>query len=158
MGARGPAPKRAAERRRRNKDSAPESVDVAGPVEQPEPMEDWHPVAKGWYLSLADSGQAQFYEPSDWALAQVLAESMSREFKPQVVGVTVRDDGSRDPIWADVPIKGASLSAYLKGMTNLMVSEGDRRRAQLEIERGVVEAELPADVTAISDYRKSLAG
>lgn len=155
MGARGPAPKRAAERRRRNKGSKPESVEAAGKVEQPEPVDDWHPIAAGWYTSLAESGQAQFYEPSDWALAQILAESMSRDLKPQIVAVNPE---TNEPTFAKKPLNGSSLGAYLKGMTNLMVSEGDRRRAQLEIERGEVTPEQPAGVTALADYKKSLAG
>ena len=155
MGARGPAPKRAAERRRRNKESSPESVEAIGPVDQPEPVDDWHPIAKNWYVSLAESGQAQFYEPSDWTLAQILAESMSRDLNPQPVWIGSREEGEMEMIAQ--PIKGASLGAYLKGMTALMVSEGDRRRAQLEIERGEATEDVPAGVTAIADYKKSLA-
>lgn len=156
MGARGPTPKREAERRRRNKTSKPKTVEVPGTIDQPEPVEDWHPIAKNWYISLAQSGQAQFYEPSDWQLAQILAEAMSRDLKPQPFWIGSKDDGQFEMI--DQPMKGASLAAYLKGMTALMVSEGDRRRAQLEIERGEATPEQPAGVTALADYRKTLVG
>lgn len=125
--------------------SSPARGSVAPPAE-----DGWHPIARRWYESLAASGQSDFYEESDWALAQLTAESISRDLLPQVVGVT--DDG--DVIEREVPIKGASLAAYLKSMTALMVSEADRRRAGIELKRSVPEAE-PADpkVTSIAKYR-----
>ena len=55
--------------------------------------------------------------------------------------------------------EGASLAAYLKSMTALMVSEGDRRRAGIELKRtaGPVEDE-PDDpkVTSIAKYKEKL--
>lgn len=155
MGARGPVPKRSEERRRRNKPkSKPAKAKVDGKVRPPKPDKGWHPVAKRWFESLAKSGQSEFYEPSDWAMAAVLAESMSRDLKEQVVAVPEK---TGEPVYATVPMKGASLSAYLKGMAALMVSEGERRRVGIELERGKVdEPETPAGVTALSDYRDAL--
>lgn len=178
MGARGPVPKRSAQRRRRNKQAAPEKVQpVTPPSGRPDAAEladghtkaqllelaatagvevskglrkaeiaaaiveatdhqasdeRWHPVAKRWFDSLAESAQSKFYEPSDWALAFIIAESISRDLKPQVVGVHPE---TGELLFAVIPMKGASLSAYLKAMTALIVSEGDRRRAGLEIEQ-----------------------
>lgn len=157
-GAGGPPPKRQAERRRRNK---PDGIQVttapgAAEVVVPEPDESWHPVARRWYESLADSGQSRFYEPSDWATAYLLAESISRDLKPQVVGI--HPETGR-PVRAAIPLKGASLAAYLRAMTALMVTEGDRRRARLELERpDGGEQETPAGVTALDEYRKALGG
>lgn len=156
MGARGPVPKRSTQRRRQNKESKPEKASTA--TEQPEPWKaakGWHPVAKRWFESLNASGQSQFYEESDWAVAYMLAESMSRDLKPQVVGI--REDGEKagEPVLARIPLKGASLSAYLKGMSSLLVTEGDRRRAGLELERESAKASLPPvdDVTDLDVYR-----
>lgn len=157
-GSGGPPPKRAAERRRRNR---PDGVQVttapgAAEVPIPEPDERWHPVAKQWFEALAESGQSRFYEPSDWATAYLLAESISRDLKPQVVGVHPE---TGKPVRATVPLKGSSLTAYLRGMTALMVTEGDRRRARLELERpSGEEAPQPAGVTALDEYRKALGG
>lgn len=140
----GPVGKRDAERRRRNKPIVPTTTvnlaeTTAQEVEIPEANPEWHEVATLWYESLAKSGQAIFYEPSDWATAYLIAESLSRDLDEQVVGIT--DDGQvvRDTI----PMKGASLSAYLKAMTVLLVTEGDRRRAKMEIERA--NAKLPTE-------------
>ena len=82
MGARGPAPKRPEERRRANKPETPQSsVEVHGPVEIPVPNPRWHKLAIQLYEALRESGQACFFEPSDWAEAQLLAESLSRDLK-----------------------------------------------------------------------------
>jgi len=94
--------------------------------------ENWHPVALQWYNSLAESGQKIYYQPSDWAIAYMLAESISRDFKPQVVGVHPE---TGEPIFERIPLKGASLGAYLKGFSALLATEGDRRRMQIELER-----------------------
>lgn len=159
MGSRGPVPKRSTQRRRRNKESEPEKVDTASAVGVVPPAdEDWHPIAKRWYESLAGSGQSTFYEPSDWATAVVIAESMSRELKPQVVGMKTDENGAQtEPAFAVVPMKGASLAAYLKAMTALLVTEGDRRRAGVELQRGAAVVDAP-DVPKLDDYRSRLAG
>jgi hypothetical protein len=155
MGERGPVPKRSNQRRRVNKDSEPQTAPAGEAPSVPEPIESWHPIAKGWYESLAVSGQSAFYEASDWATAVLVAESISRELKPQVVGVM---EETGEPVFAVVPMKGAALSAYLKAMSSLLVTEGDRRRAQLELQRGGEKPDSSADVPNIDDYRSRLAG
>lgn len=154
-GAGGPVPKRSSQRRRTNKDSVPEKAEAAARVAIPEPDGDWHDAASAWYRSLADSGQSQFYEPSDWAVAWLIAESISRDLQPQVVGIAER---TGEAVWATIPMKGASLAAYLRAMTALLVTEGDRRRARLELERpGAGEVQTP-DVASLADYRSRLSG
>lgn len=149
-GAGGPPPKRASQRRRVNKPEVPVTqAPGARTVVVPEADPEWHPVAARWFVSLGQSGQSVFYEPSDWATAYTIAESMSREFKPQPV---VTDEGVS---WVSFPPKAASLSAWLKGMTALMATEGDRRRLRLELERGQAQ-EAKADVAWIDDARRRL--
>lgn len=160
MGTRGPAPKREAQRRRRNKpDVEVEHADGADEVLIPEADPEWHPVARQWFESLKNSGQSVFYEPSDWALASVIAESMSREFRPQPM-VVGRGEFQRIE-FVSMPPKGASLAAWLKAMTALMATEGDRRRAALELGRPqppAAEGGADANVADLDAYRKSLAG
>lgn len=156
MGARGPAPKRSTQRRRTNKESTPETSAGAATVAIPKPSTNWHRAALAWYRSLEDSGQSKFYEPSDWAVAWLIAESMSRDLKPQVVGVS---ELTGKPVRAQIPMKGASLAAYLKAMTALMVTEGDRRRARLELERGGGEDDTGSpDIPSLDAYRARFAG
>jgi len=130
---------------------APAAKSVVAPVAD----DAWHRVARTWYDSLALSGQSRFYEPSDWATAFLIAESISRDLSEQVVGFTEKDGA----IFAVIPLKGASLSAYLKAMASLLVTEGDRRRSRVELERGAaVDADEEASVTALADFQSKLRG
>lgn len=157
MGTRGPVGKRSDARLgHRAKDDA-ESVTTApaaAVVAIPEADESWHPVAQLIYTSLGESGQSQFYEPSDWAMAYLMCESISLDLKPQFVGFaqTGREESVAE--FAVIPLKGASLSAYLKGFGSLLMSEGDRRRASIELQRGVkVDVNAIRAVAMLDDYR-----
>lgn len=139
---RGPVPKRSTERRRRNKPegipitSAPAAVAA---VECPPADKDWHPIAHDWYESLAVSGQAQFYEPSDWAAAELV--------------VIAIDTFVKKP-------SAMMLASIQSAMSNLLVTEGDRRRLRLELERVDPDADEggDADVAWLDDARDRLRG
>lgn len=137
----GPVPKRSEERRRRNKDveieQVPSGTDL--PCQPPEPSEEWHPIAKNWYLSLAESGQAIFYEPSDWTTAVYVAEAMSRNLDSE-------------------KLSGHLFQAVITASSSLLVTEGDRRRLRLELTRAEVKDTESAGVTALRDYKKSIGG
>lgn len=147
MGARGPVPKRSSERRRRNKESKPDTVKPRKPKAAPkgkqaEPdvfaprpaKKTWHPIAREWYESLPDSGQTVFYEPSDWTAAFYVAEVMSRHLQAKRMSAQLFAS-----VWA--------------AMAELLTTEGARRRARIEVERDQ-EPEQSAGVTALDDYRK----
>ncbi|MFI6496901.1 hypothetical protein [Nonomuraea typhae] len=101
--------------------------------------ESWHEIARDWYESLSKSGQSVFYEPSDWASARYVAEAMSRGL-----------EASR--------FSAQLFAAVSSAMTELLTTEGARRRARLEIERGGSTDVAPADVMALDDYRAALGG
>lgn len=155
MGSRGPVPSRSDQRRRTNS-PAPKKAAAGSVPDVPAADPEWHPVARRWFESLAGSGQSRFYEPSDWAAAYVLAESISREFKPQPFTVGKGDDAHFEMV--EMAPKGASLAAWLKGMAALMVTEGERRRAGLELQRGPVGANgvEVGDVSELDEWRDRL--
>lgn len=142
MGARGPAPARSDQRRRRNEPTTPTArIEVEGQVFVPPADETWHPTAAAWYAALAQSGQASYYEPSDWQNAHYCAGLMSRSLTEEKVN--------------------AQLIAQVRGlMTDLLVTEGARRRAGLEIVRRPVgdDAPEPENVTRMDDRRRRVAG
>lgn len=132
MGERGPIPKPTGQRRRRNTpDDGIEArhADRTPDVEPWPAKRSWHPIARRWYESLAGSGQSAFYEPSDYATAYVLAETLDRELRPNAIGVTK----AGDVVTASTPISGAALAAFLKGCSVLGVTEGDRLRMRIEL-------------------------
>lgn len=146
MGARGPVPRHSSERRRRNKDSKVETVKVAEVlpaipphVVAPAVKSTWHPIAKEWYESLRASGQAAFYEPSDWAAARYVAEAMSINLRQQK------------------KFSAVLFASVLSAMSDLLTTEAARRRVRLEIERPNPDEGAKPGVTAIADYRKRLA-
>jgi hypothetical protein len=133
---RGPVPKHSTQRRRRNDNGITEAK--SGRTPKPLPLrEGLHPLASRWYASLAESGQARFYEPSDWATALIIAEAVD--------------------LYARKP-SGALLSSILAGSTVLLTTEGDRRRLRLELVREdeqSMDDDDRADAT-VSDLRARL--
>lgn len=140
----GPAPKRSEERVRTGEPAVPTTVVnvtelIQRDVEIPEADKEWHEVARWWYESLAESAQCVYYEPSDWMIAYLCATNMSRQLRPQVIGYNQESDRV---VRATVPMKGADLSAYSKIWTNLLLTEVDRRRAGIEVNRAIQLADL----------------
>ena len=145
MGAHGPIPKRSEERRRRNKGDGPELIQApaGGPEDLPdlpEPDPLWHPIAADWYLSLQQSGQAAFYEPSDWAVARYAADLMSK--------VLLSERGPN----------GQLVAALNSVMSSLLTTEGDRRRARMELERKKPAGPQLASVSPLDSYRDIAGG
>lgn len=121
----GPVPKRSEERIRRNKEETPvDKVEVEGEVDVP-PLDfpDPHPMIQDFYDSLALSGQAKFYEPSDWQFARVTCHFLDQLIK------------SSRP-------SGQLLATVSSMLTEMLVNEGSRRRVRLEIEREQQKTEL----------------
>lgn len=147
MGSRGPIGKRDAERRRRNDvgttnlEYDENELDEYYPNGEwakeigidedgvPLPDDNWHRVARMWYCSLKRSAQSLYYQDSDWAVAFMLAETLSRELKPKFVGWNEEEAKAE---YAVSPISGTSLSSILKGMASILATEGDRLRVRLE--------------------------
>ena len=172
----GPAPGRQGGRRRRNKtDEQGRSIvpdviqvgdidwdedgDVANLVPAPEADEEWHPIAKQLYESMQHSAQRLYYEPSDWALAYLVCDHITRELNPKFVGFKKVMEGETlkgipilvdETVFESVPLTGGSLSAIMRALEKLMVTEVDRRKARVEIERGaaVEDDRFAADVVA----------
>lgn len=142
MGARGPVPKRNSQRRRANKESKAETAPaLTAAVEAPPAVKSWAPAANRWYKSLAESGQAQFFEPSDWQAAQLVAGELS---------IYLRSKKRSAMMWSHI----------WTAMTDLLTTEGARRRLKIEIERPAEdEGDADAsDVAKLDDYRRRASG
>lgn len=158
-GSGGPPPKRSDQRRRTNTPAAGEPVKVVDESAVVIPPLDggWHEVARIVWVSLENSGQSKFYTSSDWSAAYLLCESISREMSPQPV-VVGRGESSFVEMH-NLPPKGASLSAWRAVMASLLMTEGDRRRAALELERPKPpEQEQKSTVTSIASWKAAVTG
>lgn len=125
MGVRGPVPKRSEERIRRNKLEVPiDKVSALGNVEVPElDFDDPHPLVTDLYRSMRDSAQSKYFEPSDWQYAKFtlhFADKLLKSSRPS----------------------SQLLAAVNSMLTDLLVSEGSRRRVRLEIERSDAVGEV----------------
>lgn len=144
MGARGPIGKRstakAGHRTKAELDDI-ETVDATGgEVTMPEPSPLWDPIARDWYCSLAESGQARFMEPSDWHAARFVAEAMTRNLENEKFSAML-------------------FTGVWSAMNDLLTTEGARRRVKLEVQRATNSSEsTPAGVTALDDYRSTITG
>ena len=137
MAGRGPVPKRLEERRRGDRSEGPplrQAETFPGEISVPPADPDWHPLAKGWYESLETSGQAQWYEPSDYATAYVVAAGIN------ALMVAPR-------------MSASMFAAVMAGMSDLCVTEGARRRARIELQRAKDTPVDNAPVIAMDAYR-----
>lgn len=138
MGTRGPAPKRTDQRRRANKPEIPVVTAAASAkTEMPPPDDGWHPLARDMYCSLAVSGQSAFFEPSDWQAARFAAESTSRL------------------LYAD-RFSAVLLASVNSMWSGLLMTEADRRRLRIELEKPKADLDAAAAVSDLDAFRKRL--
>lgn len=135
----GPVPKRSEERVRRNKLETPiETVPMIGEVPVPDlGIPDAHPIVIDLYNSLAESGQAKYYEPSDWQAARLLC-------------FVLNDFLSRERL------SGQMLTAIQSLMSDLMITEGSRRRLRMEIDRAQAESSADDGTAEIIELYKEM--
>ena len=141
-------PKRSEQRRRRNKDeSGLTLLHGAGSsrVEVPEVDPSWEPMAAEWFKSLAESGQARYFEPSDWQAARLLAHQMS---------LLLRDSEE-----SGQPIRASAFEALWSSMGDLLTSEGARRKVRVELQRPTGDSgEAAATKSTLEEYQSMFSG
>lgn len=132
---RGPTPKRSAEAAgHRTNAHKPDIIRAQGAITVPPADLSWAPQAVAWYESLRVSGQSRYYEPSDWAFAQVVGAMLTELFQTP---------------------SAALLTSVSSAMADLGTTEGARRRLRIEVER---DAPAPAAAGTQADRLKLLAG
>ena len=139
----GPPPKRSDQRRRRNKpdESQPKLTvvkdDAPRPAAKaPRVSPSWHPLMKDWFRSLKRSGQARFYEPSDWQTARLLAEVMSQELN------------------SGEGVKASMLGEFNRAAASLMTTEGERRRLRVELQAAGADSVDDEASSVMSQYKE----
>ncbi|WP_378734947.1 hypothetical protein [Nocardia brasiliensis] len=134
----GPVPKRSDQRRRRNKTGITKGA-AGQSSEFPEPDEHWHPIARRIWDALSRSGQSTYYEASDWAFAYSLMDDLS----------AYKSTSKRS---------AQMLQTIYSAFERLLITEGDRRRARLELERDTSDnEEASAQIAIMERYRKAAA-
>jgi hypothetical protein len=142
MGARGPIPDRegnlARPRARKGGDEQEVTHGRLRPTNIPRADPEWHPIARKFWDGLKTSGQADFYQNSDWAFAYSLMDDLSYYKKS--------------------PKRSSQMLASIyTAMASLLATEGDRRRVRLELEAPEPDSK-PAELVAIDGYKAKLLG
>ena len=172
MGARGPVPKRDIERRRRNKPAKPTTtIPATGEVRVPQASSGWCRRARALWREAKKSPMAQCYEGTDWQMLAYLCDLMTTLFRPGRLSLplerAIREAASAEGLtkderlyleWMLAPVRpSAQLVASMNSvLTTLGLTEGDRRRMGVEIERG--SEKKPAGVLDMDDYRRARQG
>ena len=148
--ARGPVPNRsddlARPRSRKGGDQQEVTKGVLRSVTIPTADPEWHPIATMLWESLEDSGQADFYQQSDWAFAYSLMEDLTRYKEPQV---------NRETGELYFKRSGQMLQTIYSAMERLLVTEGDRRRVRIELTEPM-STEPGAEVYLLQGYKDAL--
>lgn len=132
IGQRGPIGKRDEERVRRNIPENPtETVQMIGTVKIPElgdvsHLGETHPLIEEMYESIKQSAAVKYYEPTDWQFARMTLYVLNQEL------IAAQHYGK--------PVGAMKLTAINQMLSALLLTEGDRRRARLEIERAPTDS------------------
>lgn len=136
---RGPIPERSDMTVRRNLGEPITKIPVIGPVEVPElNLGTVHPLVADLYESIRDSAQARYYEPSDWQYARLVMWELNTHLmqtKPSAM----------------------YLTAINSMLTSLLLTEGDRRRVRIEVERNSSGGEQGKVLEAADLFKQALA-
>jgi len=113
------------------------TIHAIGAVKVPElDLEDPHSIVVEMWQGMVDSAQSKYFEPSDWAFAR-----MTLHFANQQI-----QKGGR--------VNGQVLATVASMLSNLLVTEGDRRKVRVEVER----TEVRENITDIAQlFRDRLA-
>lgn len=149
MGLRGPVPKRDEERVRRNIPESPtETIKVIGAVQIPDLGDisydgETHPIVVEMYDAMKESAAVKFFEPTDWQFARLTLFTLNQEL------IASKHYGK--------PVGAMKLTAINQMLSALLLTEGDRRRARLEIERAQSDAETGKVLDVTDMLRQRLA-
>lgn len=130
----GPIPDRSEHRIRRNTpDMEIDKVTTIGPVPIPQlNIPDAHPFVTELYESMKKSAQKKYFEPTDWAYAKIALHYLN------------------DIMWKKGP--SAMMVATVDSMlARLLLTEGDRRRVRIEVERSATAPDGDAKVLSMAD-------
>lgn len=126
--------KRSTERRRQNEDGMPITVGKGVKGEAKLPAEYWLDPVRDLYESLEVSGQSQYFQQSDWAMAWLTCDRLHKLF-------------------IEPRLNGQVLTTLFERLGTLGVTEGDRRKMKIELDNGDVEID-PDEIASEESMRE----
>ena len=120
-------------RARKGRDQQESVIGIRQPVTWVhEADSEWHPIAIQIYESVATSGQAQYYQDSDWAILYSICEDISYYKTPTVSTWVDKKTGEIKEY--PKPRSGQMLASIMGSLTTLLLTEGDRRKVRMELQ------------------------
>lgn len=95
-----------------------------------EPLGYWDELASDWYLSLRQSGQSMYYQPTDVAFAVLVAEMIHRH--------------------VSAGMNGKMMATITRACSLLLTTESARRLAQMELAKAQ-DKSMDAHITALME-------
>ena len=103
---------------------------------------EWKPTVRQLYQAALKSGMREYYEATDWAYLYMLCDELNTL-------MVQRDETGKMSVGA--------YQAVMAALTNVGLTEGDRRRSRIELEKEEdLTAEADVQVAHISAYREKL--
>lgn len=163
-----PGPVREAVRRRRNKDDLapiPQGTRRGITIEQPQPSPHWRQDVRNYYRGVLSSASADWYENGDLMLLTLQCEMLDKVLRGArlvpVYQTEMNDKGNWVPVLDDegnpIPeldpfgepemrvigsVNGQALRSVLDLSSELLVSEGSRRRLRIDLAAPSTDEEL----------------
>lgn len=137
---RGPVPKRSEDRRRANKPESQGAAETVSAVAGDRPAElgfEAHPIVQRLWDVLGESAEAKFYSAADWQRVRL---------ELYYASYTLSSDKISSMAWA----------AVQSGLSELLISPADKRRAGIELKPKTVDPDEEAAVVQLAAYQNSL--
>ena len=131
-----PFPKRDDQRRNTITRKADKVVVNGGvKVRQPAARKHWRDEVKAWYRSISRSGEAEYYEPSDWQMALAAGDMYDEWFKTK---------------------RATTFGEFRMLAHELMLTEGARLSSRVEVHRKKDESQEDKGQAAVVEYKARL--
>jgi hypothetical protein len=136
-------PKPPSKRRRRNVPktygaATPTIGQAAGPDPRTLDIDNPHPMVERMWTALQTSAEARFYSEADWERARFELLYANKL------------------LTSDEPITGAAWATVQHGLSAMLISPAEKRRAGIELKPPVVDPDEIAAVSMMSGYRDKL--
>ncbi|SIJ96044.1 Uncharacterised protein [Mycobacteroides abscessus subsp. abscessus] len=113
-------------------------------------LENPHPFVVEFYESIRQSAQSNYYEPSDWQFARLTMYALNEELN--AVYQSGDNKGKKKPLGV------MKLQVLNQMMSTLLLTEGDRRRVRMEIERNPGPTAEGGKVLTMADHFRQALG
>lgn len=137
---RGPAPKPESQRRRVNKPESHGEAEVTTALAGVRPVGlgfEAHPIVQDLWDVLGESAEAKFYSSADWQRARMELFFASYTLNSDKIGAVA---------WA----------AVQSGLSELLISPADKRRAGIDMKPKTSDADEDAAVVQLAKYQAAL--